>query len=193
MGTACSKGKKTKSKNPVKGVSIKRRVDDDDSSLQANTNQSATDGHLRHDNVIDIEVSHGNVRSELLHSGGNEVDKPSSDGDDVKINRCAASDDDDSDDENNSDDNDDNHCSSSSESEDDVDSPPVSGDEQEQEEESQPQPIVETGNVEAYTLSDERVELACKGRFDFDMPQNIKIVRIFTSSTFTGNQLHCCH
>lgn len=39
--------------------------------------------------------------------------------------------------------------------------------------------------MEAYA-SDERIEFACQGRFDFEMPQNVKIVRIFTSSTFTG-------
>lgn len=41
-------------------------------------------------------------------------------------------------------------------------------------------------NMEAYASSDERFEFACQGRFDFEMPQNVKIVRIFTSSTFTG-------
>lgn len=189
MGTACSKGSKRKSKETVKTVSVKRR-DDDDPSRPKYT-RPATDDHLRHEDVTD--VSHAELHSQPLHQATgedspNDANRPSSTGDVVVKDRCAASDDSDDDDDDVDDDDDDDHDdhedNSSSEESDDVDSPPVSGDEQEQEEDNAPSPAKR--NVEAYKSSDERVGLACKGRFDFEMPENIKIVRIFTSSTFTG-------
>jgi len=201
MGTACSKGDKSKSKTPVKAIGIKKRGDDDDFPSQGGTNQSATDGHSRQDDVIDIEVSQGNIRSQsslhdFQHDGGAQAEKSTSPVDNVKKTHCTASDDDDESDNDDIDgDNNDgvsnvsnhNSSSSNSESDEEVDSPPVSEDEQDElKDDSRPPLLVNTGNVVAYTSSDERVGLACKGRFDFDMPQNIKIVRIFTSSTFTG-------
>ncbi|KAK3736404.1 hypothetical protein QZH41_017906 [Actinostola sp. cb2023] len=203
MGSGHSKRKK---KGGITVISIGKTSEDEGYPSTAEATRPAPLERPRHHDVIQPITSRADVHSQIKTETAIEeipgrttgkkdetdTSKLSSDGN-IGSNTpvfnadCGRGSDgkDDNDDDANNDDN--GSDDSTSEDSDDVESPPVSGDEQE--EEMNKKEVFPVSNTEAYSSSDERIGLACKGRLDFELPGNIKIVRIFTSSTFTDTSV----
>ena len=57
---------------------------------------------------------------------------------------------------------------------------------QDEEQEDDDQDVTETKNSKVLANNSEKLQKALMGDLDCDFPENVKVVRIFTSSTFTG-------
>ena len=89
--------------------------------------------------------------------------------------------------------NDDNQSSRSSSSSSSKRSESSKEEEQEQEQDEQIAQDVVLDEIKDNLSYQEKVKKALAGDMDFHYPENVKIVRIFTSSTFTGKLRHHCH